>query len=109
MNPAMRVPPLVPTLVAALVPVADAADPEAEAAPFPLVDVELLDVDVDAEPLDADAVEDELVSVVDADGLVVGLMLGPGPAVIIPSFPPGYVAPAAAVNSCGTAVSLLPK
>lgn len=38
-----------------------------------------------------------------------GVILGPGPAVIMSPFPPGYVAPAAAVKSGGTWVSLLTK
>lgn len=47
----------------------------------------------------------ELVAVVDAvaeTGVVEGVILGPGPLVIMSPFPPGYVAPAAAVKSCGT-------
>ena len=81
--------PIVP-LFAPPVEVADAADPVAEALPDEL----------------------ELVAVIVAAGLVgedEDVMLGPGPAVIMSPFPPGYVAPAAATKSGGTALWLLAK
>lgn len=88
---------------------AEAADPAADAVPEPLLVCEPLKV-VEAGP--------ELVAALDpvADaevlaGLVLeeGVMLGPGPDVIMSPFPPGYVPPPAAVKSCGTSVSLLAK
>jgi len=56
--------------------------------------------------------EPEFIPVVDAVAMVgdvEGVILGPGPVVIISPFPPGYLAPAAAVKSGVTAVSLLTK
>jgi hypothetical protein len=89
--------------------VAEAADPAADAVPEPLLVCEP-DKVVEAGPELVAAVD----PVVDADaeavaGPVEGVMLGPGPAVIMSPFPPGYVPPAAAVKSCGTSVSLLAK
>lgn len=78
---------------------ADAAEPAA---------VEL------AEPLNVVDAAFEVVApldpVVEADALAAveeGVILGPGPDVIMSPFPPGYVPPPAAVKSCGTWVSLL--
>ena len=68
-----------------------------------------VEVAVGADPM-AEALPDSLpglVPVVDAvavAGVEEGVMLGLGPEVIISPFPPGYVAPAAAMKSGGTPV-----
>ena len=65
----------------------EAADPVPAALPDPLLELEPIPV-VDAVAMAGD---------------VEGVVLGPGPAVIISPFPPGYLAPAAAMNSRITA------
>jgi hypothetical protein len=74
----------------------DAADPVAEALPDSLPVLEVSELAPVADAVPVAGVED-------------GVMLGPGPAVIISPFPPGYVPPAAATKSGGTPVWLLAK
>lgn len=94
-----------PTLIfsAALGLDPDPAEPDAEVVGDPVLEGELSEPDVEAEDPDSEAVAL-------ADGEEdVGVIDGPGPAVIMSPFPPGYVPPPAAVKSCGTWVSLLAK
>lgn len=87
---------------------ADAAEPAAVPVEDALPEAEVVEAEAEASELEAEPETTVLDIAVVADE-VLGVILGPGPAVIMPSLPPGYVPPACAVKSCGTPVWLLPK
>lgn len=97
-KPAKSVPDPMLVLIASLLPDAEAAGPVDEAVSDPL-----LALDSELPESDADVTDGDPVEVAVAD-VVEGVILGPGPAVIMSPFPPGYTPPPAAVKSCGTCV-----